>query len=315
MIHVQNEKLFSCENMITVHLVGAQKTNYPWGFENHVISALDEMNCKVISTDFRQERQNLPILLQQKADIVLVCKGEFIQPELIKSLPYPSALWYCEQIGNERETDHEALLRKKELAYNASAFDYVFSHDKDNIQIYRDIGCKNVYWLPSAAVNTKVHKKLGIPKKYDITFVGSKTCRRKNILTALEKHFKIFTPNIWDSNEINKVFNESKIVLNIHLSDLLNIETRLGEVLGSGSFLLTEEISSQDLFVDGEHLVQWHKGNIDDLIKKIQYYLFHEDERERIATNGHRFASKHHTFGKRMHQLLSDMDCNQNKHN
>ncbi len=315
MIHVQNEKLFSCENMITVHLVGAQKTNYPWGFENHVISALDEMNCKVISTDFRQERQNLPILLQQKADIVLVCKGEFIQPELIKSLPYPSALWYCEQIGNERETDHEALLRKKELAYNASAFDYVFSHDKDNIQIYRDIGCKNVYWLPSAAVNTKVHKKLGIPKKYDITFVGSKTCRRKNILTALEKHFKIFTPNIWDSNEINKVFNESKIVLNIHLSDLLNIETRLGEVLGSGSFLLTEEISSQDLFVDGEHLVQWHRGNIDDLIKKIQYYLFHEDERERIATNGHRFASKHHTFGKRMHQLLSDMDCNQNKHN
>jgi spore maturation protein CgeB len=301
--------------MITVHLVGAQKTNYPWGFENHVISALDEMNCTVISTDFRQERQNLPILLQQESDIVLVCKGEFIQPELIKSLPYPTALWYCEQIGNEREADYESLLRKKELAYNASAFDYVFSHDKNNMQIYRNIGCKNVYWLPSAAVNTKVHKKLGIPKKHDITFVGSMTYRRKNILTALEKHFQIFTPNIWDNKEINEVFNESKIVLNIHLSDLPNIETRIGEVLGSGSFLLTEELSSQDLFADGEHLVQWHKGDIDDLIKQIQYYLFHEDERERIATNGHHFARKHHTFAKRMHQLLSVIDFNQNKSN
>ena len=301
--------------MITVHLVGAQKTNYPWGFENHVISALDEMDCTVISTDFRQERQNLPILLQQKADIVLVCKGEFIQPELIKSLPYPTALWYCEQIGNEREADYESLLRKKELAYNASAFDYVFSHDKDNIQIYKNMGCRNVYWLPSAAVNTKVHKKLGIPKKHDITFVGSMTYRRKSILTAFEKHFKIFTPDIWDSKEINEVFNESKIVLNIHLSDLLNIETRVGEVLGSGSFLLTEELSSQDLFVDGEHLVQWRKGDIDDLIEKIKYYLIHEDERERMATNGHCFASKHHTFAKRMQQLLSAIDFTQNKHN
>ncbi|MBE7444564.1 MAG: glycosyltransferase [Planctomycetia bacterium] len=301
--------------MITVHLVGAQKTNYPWGFENHIISALNEMNCTVISTDFRQERQNLPILLQQKADIVLVCKGEFIEPELIKSLPYPTVLWYCEQIGNEREADCESLLRKKELTYNAYAFDYVFSHDKSNLQIYRNIGCKNVYWLPSAAINTKVHKNLGIPKKYDITFIGSKTHRRQKILTALEKHFKIFTPNIWDSEEINEVFNESKIVLNIHLSDLLNIETRLGEVLGSGSFLLTEELSIQDLFADGEHLVQWHKGDIDYLIKLIQYYLFHEEERERIATNGHHFASKHHTFGKRMHQLLSAIHFNQNKHN
>ena len=141
------------------------------------------------------------------------------------------------------------------------------------------------------------------------------TYRRKNILTALEKHFQIFTPNIWDNKEINEVFNESKIVLNIHLSDLPNIETRIGEVLGSGSFLLTEELSSQDLFADGEHLVQWHKGDIDDLIKQIQYYLFHEDERERIATNGHHFVRKHHTFAKRMHQLLSVIDFNQNKSN
>lgn len=297
-------------NKVTIHLVGAQKTNYPWGFENHLISALEEMNCTVISTDFRQERQNLPTLLQQKTDLVLVCKGEFIPPELIKSLPYPTALWYCEQIGTENAADYTALLRRKELEYNATAFDHVFSHDKTNMQVYKNIGCKNVHWLPCVAVNTKIHKKLDIPKKYDVTFIGNQTPRRKNILTSLEKYFRVFIPNIWDNGRLNEIFNESKIVLNIHLSDLLNLETRIGEVLGSGSFLLTEELPCQDLFIDGEHLVQWRQGDVEDLTKKIQYYLVHEDERERIAETGRNFAVEHHSFEKRMCQLLEIVNFN-----
>jgi len=300
-------------NMLTIHLVGAQKTNYPWGFENHLILTLEEMNCKVISTDFRQERQNLHTRLQQKTDLVLVCKGEFISPELIKSLPYPTALWYCEQIGSENAVDYAALLRRKELEYNATAFDYVFSHDKTNLQVYKNIGCKNVHWLPCVAVNTKIHKKLDMPKKYDVTFIGNQTPRRKNICVALEKYFKIFIPNIWDSNKLNEIFNESRIVLNIHLSDLLNIETRIGEVLGSGSFLLTEELPCQDLFIDRKHLVQWRHGDVEDLTNKLQYYLIHEDERERIAEKGHRFAVEHHSFEKRIRQLLATVDFNKNK--
>lgn len=291
--------------MLIVHVVGAQKTNHPWGFENHVIDALEKMGHKVTSTDFRQKRQNLSRLLQQEADLVLVCKGEFISPGLIKSLPYPTALWYCEQIGNERELDYESFLRRKELAYNAAAFDFVFSHDKANLEIYKTMGCKRVYWLPSAVINTAVHRRLGLPKRYNITFVGSKTNRRNTLLIALSKYFEIYTPNIWNIHELNQVFNESKIVLNIHLSDLLNTETRIGEVLGSGSFLLTEELSSKDLFVDGKHIVQWKRGDIDDLINKIKYYLLHEDERERIANDGHKFAIEQHTFERRMDQLLA----------
>lgn len=296
--------------MLTIHLVGAQKTNYPWGFENHLISTLEEMGYKVISTDFRQERHNLHTLLQQKADLVLVCKGEFIPPELIKSLPYPTALWYCEQIGNDTSIDYAAILRRNELAYNVTAFDYVFSHDKTNLQIYRDMGCKNVSWLPCVAVNTHIHKKLDVPRKYDVTFVGSQTPRRKAILSALEKHVKVFNPNVWEGNTLNEIFNESKIVLNIHLSDLLNTETRIGEVLGAGSFLLTEELSCQELFTDGKHLAQWRQGDVEGLVKIIQYYLTNEAGREKIAEEGHRFAVEYHSFEKRMQQLLATIDFN-----
>ncbi len=294
--------------MLTIHLVGAQKTNYPWGFENHLISTLEGMGCLVISTDFRQERHNLHTLLQQKADLVLVCKGEFIPAELIKSLPYPTALWYCEQIGNDNSIDYAAILRRNELAYNVTAFDYVFSHDNTNLQIYRDMGCKKVFWLPCVAVNTHIHKKLDVPRKFDVTFVGSQTPRRKEILTALEKHVKVFNPNVWEGNTLNEIFNASKIVLNIHLSDLLNTETRIGEVLGAGSFLLTEELSCRELFTDGKHLVQWQQGDVEGLVEKIRYYLANAAKREKIADEGHRFAVEHHSFEKRMQQLLATID-------
>ena len=158
------------------------KTNYPWGFENHLISALEEMRCEIISTDFRQERQNLQRLLQQKTDLVLVCKGEFIPPELIKLLPYPTALWYCEQIGNDIAVDYTALLRRKELEYNATAFDYVFSHDKTNLQVYKNIGCVNVHWLPCIAVNTKIHKKLEVSKNMTLPLLVTKPLDAKTFL-------------------------------------------------------------------------------------------------------------------------------------
>ena len=113
---------------------------------------------------------------------------------------------------------------------------------------------------------------------------------------------------MWEGNTLNEIFNASKIVLNIHLSDLLNTETRIGEVLGAGSFLLTEELSCRELFSDGKHLVQWHPGDVEGLVEKIRYYLTNEAEREKIADEGHRFAVEHHRFEKRMQQLLATID-------
>ena len=71
-------------NPLTIHVVGAQKSNYPWGFENRIIAALEKMGHYVISTDFRQQVDQLPDLLQQDADLLLVNKGNGIPPELIR---------------------------------------------------------------------------------------------------------------------------------------------------------------------------------------------------------------------------------------
>jgi spore maturation protein CgeB len=297
-----------------IHLIGAQQSNYPWGFENRLISAINSLGHTLISTDFRQERTQLPKLFQQKADLVLVCKGENIDPQLIESCGCVTALWYAEQIGSVEQFDKTAISRRIELQFNIHAFDYVYSHDPSNLLIYKRLGAERVFPLPCAAVDPEINHKLNIPKKYEVVFVGSKTPRRQNILNNLEQRgIKVFNPNIWDTNELNKVFNESKIVLNLHLSDLLNTETRVAEVLGSGSFLLSENLSDNELVQDGKHFIGVEMGNVPQLVEKIMYYLANEDEREAIANKGHQYINKHHTYAHRINKIIDTIDFSANR--
>jgi len=291
-------------DFIRIHLVGAQKTNYPWGFENRLIPAFQKEGYQIISTDFRQERESLQQLLLQQADLVIVCKGEGIPPEWIRSIECPTVLWWAELLGTLQEVDEMAQQRRQMLAYNISAFDLVLVHDEASIPICQSLGTARVGFLPTAAVDPNVHRKTDVEKRYDIGFVGQMTPRRKALLSRLQQHFCVEIRSIWNPEALNTFFNETRIVLNIHLSKLPNTETRLCEVLGAGSFLLSEEISSKKLFLDGHHLAYWKRDNLEDLVSKIDYYLKCEEERERIADQGHRFALSHHTINHRVRQLM-----------
>ena len=311
---IKKDQRLDSEYQKIVHLVGAQKTNSPWGFENRLIPAFESAGCKVISTDFRQEKDRLPELLSKKADIVLVCKGEGISSRLISSIPCITALWYAEQIGTSDCYDDSSLFRRNELSFNVGAFDYVFSHDQGNLGVYQTLGAKNVGWLSCAAVDPAVNCKIQTRKKYEVVFIGSKTPRRQRILSELERcGISVYSPNVWDPIRLNQILNESRIVLNIHLSDLLNTETRIAEVLGSGSFLLSEKISCPDLLMDGKHFVSWSLSHTDELVEKIAYYLSHESEREKIADEGFSYIHKHHTFETRIRTFLDSIDFDLNQ--
>jgi spore maturation protein CgeB len=292
-----------------IHLVGAQKSNYPWGFENRLITAINELGHTLISTDFRQERNHLPERLALPADLILVCKGEGIDSHLIESSPCVTALWYAEQIGTPKTWDETALTRRKELAFNLAAFDYAFSHDPSNLSIYQKLGAEKVSSLPCAAVDPALNRKLYIPKKYDVVFVGSKTLRRLALLEAIGRiGIAVYSPDIWNGEEMNRLFNESRIVLNLHLSDLPNTETRIAEVLGAGSFLLSETLSDLDLVREGEHYGTLPMGDMEGLAHRVRYYLDHEEEREAIAVRGHDHIHRHHTYGRRIQQIIDTVD-------
>lgn len=283
------------EEPLTVHLVGAGKANYPWGMENEISRALREMGVRVIETDYRLERENFAALFSRPAHFMIVCKGSGIAPELIKKYPGRTLLWYQDDVFT---TEHAP----RDLAYNGHAFDTVYSFDRAALNEYRKFGIKDVRWLPLAA-SPAVHRKMDVPKKYDVSFVGNIHPNRKPFLEKLQKKFNVHVERAF-MDDMVRIFNQSKIVLNLGIGPT-GIQQRVFEALSCGSFLLTNEIPHADrLFENYTHLVYFNDENCQDL---IAYYLEQEEEREVIARQGYQEVRLKHTFHHRMVSLLEDV--------
>lgn len=104
--------------------------------------------------------------------------------------------------------------------------------------------------------------------------------------------------------EMPYVFKLSKINLNITLRSIQNgIPLRAYDILGSGGFLLSNyQTDLARHFVPDEDYVYYE--NREDLLRKIEYYLSHEDERSAIAHNAHTKVSREHTFDVRAGQII-----------
>lgn len=260
----------------------------------------------MLSTDFRRCRRSLSEqLLDRTADLTVVFKGEWIPPALIRAIDHRTVLWFAEYLGGPWDVDYLAYKNRAILKYNCCAFDVVFLHDPQALRVCRQLGAKIVRWLPTLAVDIRRFRKLNVEKQYDVVFIGGRTERRSRIVEELRKQFEVHWLRVWKPENLNLAFNKTKIVLNIHAADVLNLETRIGEVLGSGAFLLSDITSAPRMFVDGKHLVYWRFGDVDDLITKVRYYLEHDEEREQIAANGYAFARENHSIDQRVQQLLT----------
>ena len=116
-----------------------------------------------------------------------------------------------------------------------------------------------------------------------------------------------------DSHEsTGNIFNASKINLNLHSSterdgvdptgDFLN--PRTFELAGCGAFQLVDRRALLDeVFTPGEDIVTFE--DTEDLKKKIDYYLEHEDERKAIAEKSRRTVLEKHTYQHRLRDMLS----------
>ena len=92
------------------------------------------------------------------------------------------------------------------------------------------------------------------------------------------------------------VFNQSKINLNITLRSIhTGIPLRVLDILSCGGFVLSNYQEELDeYFKDGEELVLFK--SLDDALDKIEYYLNHDVEREKIAENGLKAVKERFTY-------------------
>lgn len=144
---------------------------------------------------------------------------------------------------------------------------------------------------------------------------------REEILRMLSEKWRVslYTPektpalqNVYNAGmadyytEAPFVFSAAKINLNITLKSIVNgIPLRAMDIMGCGGFLLTNFQSDfLRFFEPGEDFVYYE--DYDDLMDKVQYYLSHEKERERIAENGFQKVKKFHSYEQRVEEMFRE---------
>jgi hypothetical protein len=111
--------------------------------------------------------------------------------------------------------------------------------------------------------------------------------------------------------ELNNLYNSSRVVIGDHIfsGQPRYCSDRLFETLGRGGFIIyprTEGITEE---LEKYGLVVYEPQNIDDLIKKTDYYLADEHQKERIERRNTLFehVKNNHTYTHRLRQILQIM--------
>jgi spore maturation protein CgeB len=139
-----------------------------------------------------------------------------------------------------------------------------------------------------------------VARRYDLKLWGS----RPQTLSASSPLHRCFQGEVWGA-DMYQVLRRSRITLNSHI-DIAGREAgnlRLFEATGVGAFLLTDFKDNLDtLFEPGREVVAWR--SIDDCLTKIDRYLRHDDDRQRIADAGQFKTLHHHTYRHRILEML-----------
>ena len=115
-----------------------------------------------------------------------------------------------------------------------------------------------------------------------------------------------------ENRELHKYYSSCKILLNDHWEDMKEMDfpsNRLFDALACGTFVISDKIPSAETLFEGT--VVTYDG-VDDLDKKLEYYLSHDEEREKIAERGKELVLKSHTFDNRADTILNclkNIDC------
>jgi len=218
-----------------------------------------------------------------------------------KKLPVTNALWAL---------DVYRFDQRKFMLWLKDDFDYIFSSQKNFVDIFNPA---KSFWLPYAC-DPEVHKKFELPKIYDIVFVGNTNIdiysERVRLLKLIAEKFNLKVFNNVYGADLAKIYSQAKIVFNKSADGEINM--RIFEAMSCGSLLITDHIKRETgieyLFQDKQHLVFY--DNEKDLLEKIDYYLKHDKEREKIALCGHMEVIQKHTYEHRAKTMLKIMTKN-----
>lgn len=284
----------------------------------HEVVYFDFMSIYKEKGKEQMNEQLLRLVENEKPDLVFFCLfADEFEKETIRQITGIALTfnWFCD--------DHWRFDNYSK--FWAPYFTYASTTATSALSKYEKIGYKNII-KTQWACNHFTYKKLNLPLKYDVTFVGQPHGNRRKIIKALRRAgINVQTWGYgWENGRVSqeemiKIFNQSKINLNLSNSlqpwwknilyrqEHQQIKGRNFEITGCGGFILSGQADNLENYYKIGEEIDVYK-NITDLIEKVKYYLSHNEERERVARAGYKRTIAEHTYEKRSNKIFETME-------
>ncbi|MEK5166270.1 glycosyltransferase [Paenibacillus sp. FSL R5-0527] len=267
-----------------------------------------------------------------RPDLVLVLDGMEMpteQIDAVRAMGIATAVWFTD---DPYYTDMTVEL--------SSHYDFVFTLERNCIDLYRSAGCSRVHYLPFAAHTEHYRPTLTpSPIRRNLSFIGSAYWNRVTYLQPVIgdlMNYGLVINGIWwdrlpeyalyaDRIELDKwmgpvetaeAYSGTKIVLNLHRSpfeESVNNNTagvqavspnpRTFEISACGTLQLVDARDDLALFYEpGKEIETFSSPQ--EMLDKIHFYLNHEKERREIALNALERTYRDHTYANRLDEML-----------
>lgn len=233
----------------------------------------------------------------------------------IPTLTFHLDLW----LGLEREKDlHDDPFYK--------TIGHFFATDKLMADWFNKNTDVKGHYIPAGVYDKEVYiASEPTPHSNDVIFVGSKRYHseweyRPHLINWLGDTYRDrFTHAGGDGktgtirgDELNRVYSNSKVAIGdtlcIGFDYPYYFSDRLFESTGRGGFTIFPYIKGiEDCFDIGKEIITYDFGDFKQLQELIDYYLEHDDEREKIRQAGFERTKRDHTYRQRWEAILKEV--------
>ena len=251
-------------------------------------------NCKVYAYDYRAKRQQLGSISARDRNLIEMIRE--IQPDLSvfskcndmhhsvvseASKVGKTVLWYMDAMNN---FNSELIAKVKNCHSFICGLEGVveagLQHNDNTIFIDQCPDDEMNFYIPDCE------------KKYEAVFIGNINANVHADRVTYKRKCKFQHMSGVYGLEHNRIVNETIINLGFAPTDKTGTSVRAHKILAARGFYMTTPWPGMEkTFIPDEHLVIFNSPA--ELTQKMKYYLNNPEERERIASNGHKEVQKY----------------------
>ena len=277
-------------------------------FQNHPLAHRNYLNTKLRK-----------VYEETQPDLVLAIRGMDIGQDALAHMACPKIGWWVEPETHIHEAVAEAQL-----------FDWYFCMNETCVDALHRSGYDRTSYLQHAVDTTAFFPMPDTPKKYDLCFVGKHSDKRQQMIEAaleVTPNIVIYGPRWKEKNlanpriaglckgtyiagaDLNRLYNESRIVLNVTGWDgqagqqRSGMNMRLMEVPAAGACLLSDaSLELEQTLSPSRDLLVY--STMDDFKQTLRHYLAHPEACADIGRHGCQTVSAKYTYARTVDAIL-----------